>query len=58
MVLSLTVSTRLIHNLPGYGLQARELLKHSIWTAVAAQELAILLGHGAGGNGFYGWAFT
>lgn len=44
MVLSLTVSTRLIHNLPGYGLQARELLKHSIWTAVAAQELAILLG--------------
>ncbi|MGM0453367.1 MAG: HDOD domain-containing protein [Thermodesulfobacteriota bacterium] len=43
LVLSLTVSTRLGPSLPGYGLQARELLRHSIWTAVAAQELANLL---------------
>lgn len=43
LVLSLTVSSRLIPNLPGYGLQARELLRHSIWTGVAAQELARLL---------------
>ena len=43
LVLSLTVSSRLKVSLPGYGLQARDLLRHSIWTAVAAQELANLL---------------
>ncbi|MFW6055488.1 MAG: HDOD domain-containing protein, partial [Thermodesulfobacteriota bacterium] len=43
LVLSLTVSSRLTVSLPGYGLQARDLLRHSIWTAVAAQELANLL---------------
>lgn len=43
LVLSLTVSPRLVTALPGYGLTARDLLRHSIWTAVAAQELAMLL---------------
>ncbi|HMA66348.1 MAG TPA: HDOD domain-containing protein [Desulfosalsimonadaceae bacterium] len=43
LVLSLSVSDRLVTELPGYGLQARELLRHCIWTAVAAQELAVLL---------------
>ncbi len=43
LVLSLTASSRLVSSLPGYGLQANELLKHSIWTAVAARELARLL---------------
>lgn len=43
LVLSLAVSGRLVPALPGYGLEARELLRHSIWTAVAAQELANLL---------------
>jgi putative nucleotidyltransferase with HDIG domain len=38
------VSGHLVTALPGYGLQARDLLRHSIWTAVAAQELAELLG--------------
>jgi len=44
LVLSLNVSGRLVPALPGYGLEANELLRHSIWTAVAAQELAALLG--------------
>jgi len=44
LVLSLSVSDRLVPAMPGYGLQARDLLQHSIWTAVAAQELAELLG--------------
>ena len=44
VVLSLSVSSRLVPGLPGYGLEAKELLKHSIWTAVAAQELASILG--------------
>ncbi|MCF8025406.1 MAG: HDOD domain-containing protein [Desulfobacteraceae bacterium] len=43
LVLSLAVSTRLVPALPGYGLEARDLLRHSIWTAVAAQELARIL---------------
>ncbi len=43
LVLSLTVSPRLVPNLPGYGLQARELLRHAIWTGLAARELARLL---------------
>ncbi|MFP4451764.1 MAG: HDOD domain-containing protein, partial [Desulfobacterales bacterium] len=43
LVLSLGVSPKLITELPGYGLQGSELLRHSIWTAVAAQELAGLL---------------
>ncbi len=43
LVLTLTISPRLVTALPGYGLEARELLRHSIWTAVAAQELARLL---------------
>lgn len=43
LVLSLNVSGRLVPALPGYGLEARELLRHSIWTAVAARELASLL---------------
>jgi len=44
MVLSLSVSSRLAHDLPGYGLQAGDLLRHSLWSAIAAQELANLLG--------------
>jgi putative nucleotidyltransferase with HDIG domain len=43
LVLSLNVSGRLVPALPGYGLEAQELLRHSIWTAVAARELAMLL---------------
>ncbi len=43
LVLSLSVSDKLVPALPGYGLQAHDLLRHSIWTAVAAQELAELL---------------
>lgn len=43
LVLSLSVTSRLLPCLPGYGLLARDLLKHSIWTAVAAQEFANLL---------------
>ncbi|MFW6428654.1 MAG: HDOD domain-containing protein [Desulfosalsimonas sp.] len=43
LVLSLAVSPRLVTELPGYGLQGRDLLRHSIWTAVGAQELAALL---------------
>ena len=43
LVLSLTVSGRLVTALPGYGLAGRDLLRHSIWTAVAAQELAGIL---------------
>jgi putative nucleotidyltransferase with HDIG domain len=44
LVLSLSVSGHLLSALPGYGLQTRDLLRHCIWTAVAAQELAELLG--------------
>ncbi len=43
LVFSLSVSSRLVPGLPGYGLEAKELLKHSIWTAVAAEELARIL---------------
>jgi len=43
LVLSLSVSDKLVSALPGYGLRANDLLRHSIWTAVAAQELAELL---------------
>lgn len=43
LVLALSVSSRLIPTLPGYGLMAKDLLKHSIWTAVAAQEFADIL---------------
>lgn len=43
MVLALTVSTRLVTDLPGMGL-GDDLLRHSIFTAVAAGELARLLG--------------
>jgi putative nucleotidyltransferase with HDIG domain len=43
LVLALSVSSRLLPCLPGYGLMARDLLKHSIWTAVAAQELGDIL---------------
>lgn len=43
LVLALSVSSRLLPCLPGYGLMAKDLLKHSIWTAVAAQEIAELL---------------
>ncbi|MFP4159582.1 MAG: HDOD domain-containing protein [Desulfobacterales bacterium] len=43
LVLSLAVSPRLVTSLPGYGLEGSELLRHSIWTAVAAQELAGML---------------
>lgn len=44
LILALSVSSRLIPCLPGYGLMAKDLLKHSIWTAVAAEELANMLG--------------
>lgn len=44
MVLALTVSTRLVADLPGMGLRGDDLLRHSIFTAVAAGELARLLG--------------
>ncbi len=43
LILSLNVSSRLQGGLPGYGLQANDLLRHSIWTAVASQELANIL---------------
>ena len=43
LVLSLSVTSKLLPSLPGYGLMAKDLLKHSIWTAVAAQELANML---------------
>ncbi len=43
LVLSISVSDRLVTALPGYGLRANDLLRHSIWTAVAAQELAEIL---------------
>ncbi len=43
LVLALSVSSRLLPCLPGYGFMAKDLLKHSIWTAVAAQELADIL---------------
>jgi HD-like signal output (HDOD) protein len=43
LVLSLSVTSKLLPCLPGYGLMAKDLLKHSIWTAVAAQELANML---------------
>ena len=43
LILSLSVTSKLLPCLPGYGLMARDLLKHSIWTAVAAQELANIL---------------
>ena len=43
LILSLSVTSRLLPCLPGYGLMAKDLLKHSIWTAVAAQELANML---------------
>ncbi|MFO8085056.1 MAG: HDOD domain-containing protein [Desulfobacterales bacterium] len=43
LVIALSVSSRLLPCLPGYGLMARDLLKHSIWTAVAAQEIADIL---------------
>lgn len=43
LILSLSVTSRLLPCLPGYGLMARDLLKHSVWTAVAAHELADLL---------------
>ena len=48
MVLALTVSRRLLTVLPGYGLERDELLRHSVFTAVAAGELAGLLGMGHG----------
>ena len=43
LILSLNVSSRLQNSLPGYGLQANDLLRHSIWTAVASQELGTIL---------------
>lgn len=43
LVLALSVSARLMPCLPGYGFMAKDLLKHSIWTAVAAQEFADIL---------------
>jgi putative nucleotidyltransferase with HDIG domain len=43
LILSLSVSSNLLPCLPGYGLMAKDLLKHSIWTAVAAQEIAKIL---------------
>jgi HD-like signal output (HDOD) protein len=43
LILSLSVSSKLLPCLPGYGLMANDLLKHSIWTAVAAQEIAKML---------------
>jgi putative nucleotidyltransferase with HDIG domain len=43
LILSLSVSSKLLPCLPGYGLMAKDLLKHSIWTAVAAQEIANML---------------
>jgi putative nucleotidyltransferase with HDIG domain len=43
LVLALSVSSRLLPCLPGYGFIAKDLLKHSIWTAVAAQEFADIL---------------
>ena len=44
LILSLTISSRLLDSLPGYGLRANDLLRHSIWTAVASQELGSILG--------------
>jgi HD-like signal output (HDOD) protein len=43
LILSLSVASKLMPCLPGYGLMAKDLLKHSIWTAVAAQEFAKML---------------
>ncbi len=43
MVLALTASSQLVEDLPGMGLRGDDLLQHSIFTAVAAEELARLL---------------
>jgi HD-like signal output (HDOD) protein len=43
LILSLSVSSKLMPCLPDYGLMAKDLLKHSIWTAVTAQQIANML---------------
>lgn len=43
LILSLNVASKLLDSLPGYGLRANDLLRHSIWTAVASQELGSIL---------------
>lgn len=40
MVVAQSVANRLIGHLKGYNLEPEELLKHSVWVAVAAEELA------------------
>jgi len=40
VIISSVVAPMMVHSLPGYRLQSEDLLRHSIWVAVACEELA------------------
>lgn len=46
IITAIMVAPMLMPNLSGYELRSRDLLKHSVWVAVASEQLAKTLGYG------------